>query len=430
VEKNIALRVENLSKYYRLGIKESVKDSMVASLVDVFKSPIKNYRKYKSLYDFSDLNENPKNILKALHDISFEMKPGERLGIIGHNGAGKSTLLKILSRITPPSNGVVTIRGKVSSLLEVGTGFHPELTGRENIYLNGIILGMRKAEVDRKFDEIVDFSGVEQFLETPVKRYSSGMRVRLAFSVAAHLDPEILVIDEVLAVGDADFQHKCLNKMDDVAKGGRTIIFVSHNMGAITQLCERAIWLDKGGLREDGPANDIVASYLNAGTSSHSEWIPGIKDAPIHSHIKLIKAKLLDPVSNTPSVLTDYSKPLQLEIEYEIMKGSRNVHILYWISDMSGNVVYMSIDTDGQNSFGQLRESGVYKSKARTATFLKPGRYNITIGAGDEPRLIDQYENVLTFDISTRECNMFSSDRIGLILPAFDWEIERINTEN
>ena len=238
-ESNLAVKAEGLSKIYRLGVKVKARESLAGAMFGFLRSPMKNYRKYRSLYRFDDvLNQEggstPDNIIWALRDVSFEVRRGEVLGIIGRNGAGKSTLLKILTRIMPPTRGRAEIRGRVSSLLEVGTGFHRELTGRENVYLNGTILGMTKAEVDRKFDEIVAFSGVERFLDTPVKRYSSGMSVRLAFAVAAHLEPEILIVDEVLAVGDAEFQKKCINKMQDVSRHGRTVLFVSHNMPAVS----------------------------------------------------------------------------------------------------------------------------------------------------------------------------------------------------
>ena len=238
---DIAIKVENLSKRYRIGLKEETKDTFVGAMGSILKSPLSNLKRLKKLTQFSNDNQDHDDIIWALKDVSFEVKRGEVIGIIGANGAGKSTLLKILAQITHPTSGRVELNGRVASLLEVGTGFHPELTGRENIYLNGTILGMTKKEIDRKLDEIIDFSGVEKFIDTPVKRYSSGMRVRLAFSVAAHLDPEILLIDEVLAVGDAEFQKKCLGKMDEVARGGRTVLFVSHNMGAIGQLCNKSI---------------------------------------------------------------------------------------------------------------------------------------------------------------------------------------------
>lgn len=270
IENKIAIKVENLGKRYRIGLKEQMQDSFFKSVIDMMKSPLKNYRKYRSLYKFEDgaknysngLSNQPDDVVWALKDITFSVKKGEVIGIIGSNGAGKSTLLKILSRITDPTTGCAEIHGKVSSLLEVGTGFHPELTGRENTYLNATILGMTKKEVDRKFDEIIEFSGVEKFIDTPVKRYSSGMQVRLAFSVAAHLEPEILIIDEVLAVGDASFQQKCLGKMDDVAKGGRTVLFVSHNMAAVENLCSRAIWIESGQIVAIGETKKIIDSYL------------------------------------------------------------------------------------------------------------------------------------------------------------------------
>lgn len=427
---DIAIKVENLSKFYRLGIKEASQDSMIASIMETLRSPLRNYRKYRSLFDFSDIDSNPDNILQALKDLSFEVRPGEKVGIIGRNGAGKSTLLKVLSKITPPSRGTVSIKGRVSSLLEVGTGFHPELTGRENIYLNGTILGMRKKEVDQKFDEIVAFSGTEKFLDTPVKRYSSGMRVRLAFAVAAHLEPEILIVDEVLAVGDAEFQNKCLNKMESVAKGGRTILFVSHNMGAITQLCERAIWLDGGTMRQQGDTEEIVAAYLSAGTKGHSVWKPSSDQKPVNSGIIVHDARLSDPQDGSLSVLTDYYQPLRLDIKYELQEASRNVQIIYRITDMKGNIIYTSIDTDKPGTHGQLREAGVYVSSTVLSADLRPGRYNLTIGARNGRRRRDLYEDVLTFDISNKGCNLVPASRVGITMPTLEWEIKSLANES
>jgi lipopolysaccharide transport system ATP-binding protein len=240
------LEIQHITKEFRIGIKEegylSLRDSIVSS--------------------FKKKTGEDKNFL-ALNDVSFDVYPGQSIGIIGKNGAGKSTLLKILSRITPPTKGKIICRGRIASLLEVGTGFHPELSGRENIYMNGSILGMRKKEIQRHFDEIVNFSGVEKFIDTPLKRYSSGMQLRLAFSVAAHLEPEIMVIDEVLAVGDAEFQKKCLGKMDEVSKSGRTVIFVSHDMNAIEQLCTKVVILQKGSLTQYGDTHQLISDYLN-----------------------------------------------------------------------------------------------------------------------------------------------------------------------
>ncbi len=254
-----AIRIEGLGKRYRLGSKETRHDTFMGAALALVRAPLENIRRLRALTRF-DANDD--DVVWALQDVSFEVKRGEVVGIVGHNGAGKSTLLKILSRITEPSTGYAELWGRLASLLEVGTGFHPDLTGRENLYLNGAILGMTREEIDRRFDEIVAFSEVERFLDTPVKRYSSGMKVRLAFAVAAHLEAEILLIDEVLAVGDAAFQRKCLGKMEDVAGRGRTVFFVSHNMAAIRSLCQRVIWFDRGRLRMDGRADDVADEYM------------------------------------------------------------------------------------------------------------------------------------------------------------------------
>lgn len=260
------IQVDDISKCYRLGVKGKERDSICMAAVDFIRNPMKNYKLYRSLYNFSDADfgrkENREDILWALRDVSFRVTEGEVLGVVGANGAGKSTLLKVLSRVTSPTCGKAEIRGRLSSLLEVGTGFHPELTGRENVYLNGTVLGMSKTEVERKFDEIVDFSGIEQFIDTPVKRYSSGMKLRLAFSVAAFLEPEVMVVDEVLAVGDLEFQRKCLKRMKEYAGGGRTVLFVSHNMKAIKSLCSKAIFLDDGAIACEGSVDQAVNRYM------------------------------------------------------------------------------------------------------------------------------------------------------------------------
>ena len=284
------------------------------------------------------------------------------VGIIGINGAGKSTLLKVISRITPPIAGKITIRGRVSSLLEVGTGFHPELTGRENVYLNGTILGMRKKEVDQKFDEIVDFAGVEKFLDTPVKRYSMGMRVRLAFAVAAHLEPEILIIDEVLAVGDAEFQKKCLNKMEDVGKEGRTVLFVSHNMAAITRLCQRGILLLDGSVIADGDAHAVVSKYLTSGLGpmAAQEW-PDRVDAPGDDTVWLKSLRVINSQGGV-SEGVDIRYPIGLEIEYEVLKSGQVLMPYFRLSNEEGIIVFSTIDQD-------LR----WHTEARV-----PGRYTST----------------------------------------------------
>lgn len=255
-----AICVADLSKRYRIGTDEENHDTLFGATASWLRSPVDNFRRLRRLSRFDD--EESDDVIWALRDVSFEVKHGEAVGLIGRNGAGKSTLLKILSRITEPTGGRIDLYGRVASLLEVGTGFHPELTGRENVYLNGVILGMTKVEVDRKFDEIVAFSGVEKFIDTPVKRYSSGMKVRLAFAVAAHLEPEILLVDEVLAVGDVAFQKKCLGKMEDVAGEGRTVIFVSHHMNMIQALCDRAILMEHGRIALDASVDVAVRQYM------------------------------------------------------------------------------------------------------------------------------------------------------------------------
>ena len=263
------IKARDLTKIYRIGQQQDESDSVFGAVANVLKSPVRNFRKYRSLYNFDDAlavgrEDASPDVLWALEDVSFDVHEGDSLAIVGANGAGKSTLLKVLSRVANPTKGTVHMRGSVSSLLEVGTGFHRELTGRENIYLNGSVLGMKRHEINAQFDEIVDFSGVEQFLDTPIKRYSSGMSVRLAFAVAAHLQSDIMILDEVLSVGDVAFQRKCLNKMNDVAGSGRTVLFVSHNMPMITALCKSGIFLQKGKVVAEGTADDIVKLYMQS----------------------------------------------------------------------------------------------------------------------------------------------------------------------
>jgi lipopolysaccharide transport system ATP-binding protein len=284
---NIAIRVENLSKLYKIGARRNRHDTLRDHLAHGFKSLFsRNGRSSFPASQPSTVSGHPSSAdgrsetIWALKDVSFEVKQGEVVGIIGRNGAGKSTLFKILSRITEPTSGFAEIHGRVSSLLEVGTGFHPELTGRENIYLNAAILGMKKAEIEEKFEEIVDFSEIEKFIDTPVKRYSSGMYVRLAFAVAAHLEPEILIVDEVLAVGDLAFQKKCLGKMDDVARAGRTVLFVSHSMEPIRKLCTKAILLENGVAQMTGPTDVVIDQYLASGVSETSSFVKLPQSSP------------------------------------------------------------------------------------------------------------------------------------------------------
>lgn len=315
---DIAIRIEGLGKQYHIGGRQERYRTLRDTLAEVFMAPVRRAGKLLrgQTTGAAELDE----VFWALQDISFEVRRGEVVGIIGRNGAGKSTLLKILSRITEPTTGFAEIRGRVGSLLEVGTGFHPELTGRENIYLNGAILGMKRGEIERQFDAIVAFAEVERFIDTPVKHYSSGMYLRLAFAVAAHLEPEILLVDEVLAVGDARFQRKCLNKMQDVGQHGRTVFFVSHNMPAITRLCERTILLDEGRILQDGPSHKVVSTYLNAGsgTTAVREW-PDPAKAP-GSEVARLRAVRVRTEDGRTTDVVDIRQPVGIEMEYEVLK--------------------------------------------------------------------------------------------------------------
>jgi lipopolysaccharide transport system ATP-binding protein len=307
----------------------------------------------------------------ALKDISFEVGPGEVLGIIGRNGAGKSTLLKILSRVTTPTKGLIKIRGRLSSLLEIGTGFHPELTGRDNIYLNGAILGMTKSEIRSKFDEIVDFSGLEEFIDTPVKRYSSGMYVRLAFAVAAHLEPEILLVDEVLAVGDVEFQKKCLGKMEDVAKGGRTILFVSHNMTAVRSLCKRTILIDKSELLMDSTTERVVTHYLDRnlleGAVASSEEIESRMEGQINRgapSVRFRRIAMLDHNGMSRNTF-DSDEEIAVSITFECLREIRNLHILVNIVDENNFPILTSWSVDDPSITSEFYQ-------------MAPGFYNST----------------------------------------------------
>ncbi len=312
----ISISVENLSKQYRLGV---IGNRTLYEDLNRWWAHVRGLPDPLAKIGEVDHGNRSDGLLWALRDVSFQLEQGEVLGVIGRNGAGKSTLLKILSKVTAPTTGQIKLRGRIASLLEVGTGFHPELTGRENIYLNGAILGMSRDEINKKFDEIIAFSEVEKFVDTPVKRYSSGMYVRLAFAVAAHLDPEIMVVDEVLAVGDAAFQRKCLGKLSENAGEGRTILFVSHNMAAINRLCSRAVLLDKGQLVADGPATEITAKYLSvaSGETSNRSW--NLKDAPGTEELRLFSVQLLGE-DGKPISVVDVREKLVLRVEYQVNK--------------------------------------------------------------------------------------------------------------
>lgn len=347
---DIAIKVENLGKAYRLGSMAERPETLVQAGFNMLKAPVRNYRRLRNLDTFST-DRDADDILWALNDVSFDIQRGEVVGFVGRNGAGKSTLLKILSRITEPTTGRIEIRGRVSSLLEVGTGFHPELSGRENVYMNGTILGMKKAEIDRKFDEIVDFSGVERFLDTPVKRYSSGMKVRLAFAVAAHLEPEILIIDEVLAVGDAEFQKKCLGKMEDVAGGGRTVLFVSHNMSAIQNLCGRAISLIQGQVCNDGPTDAVIEDYLERFRGEASSGFLNNDMRKTSSTARLSTGRLLDAKGNETSNPCA-GEPTTFELDYTNAQEGTKAMVVVFINNQQ-NIVITQVKTPEPITLGK-----------------------------------------------------------------------------
>lgn len=433
---NIAIKVENISKLYRIGLKEELHDTFAKSIFNFIKSPLKNYKKYRSLYRFDDITPDPNldsdsnssDIIWALRNISFDVKEGEALGMIGRNGAGKSTLLKILARITHPTMGRAVIRGRIASLLEVGTGFNPELTGRDNVYLNGAVLGMKKKEIDHKFDDIVDFSGVKKFIDTPVKRYSSGMKVRLAFAVAAHLEPEILIVDEVLAVGDAEFQMKCMGKMNSVAKEGRTVLFVSHNTGAITELCSRVLWLEDGGLKIDGSPRDVVMKYLSSGKHAASFWTRSSAEDCSGRLAWLKQARVLSCKDDHASTIFHYDEEIKIEIEYEIKNRVRSFRCYLLIMDASGNTIWASHDTDGTDKVGQIREPGIYRSSCVFPNhLLRPGQYYVMIGIYGKPREVveEEHSDALSFQISEADYPFNSDPRQGLITPSLTWKVTR-----
>jgi lipopolysaccharide transport system ATP-binding protein len=370
---DVAIRVRNLSKQYHIGKKQEKYPTLRESLVKVFVAPFQRAGKLMrgQATGAAELDET----IWALTDVSFDIKPGELVGVIGRNGAGKSTLLKLLSRITEPTTGFAEIRGRVSSLLEVGTGFHQELTGRENVYLNGAILGMRREELDRKFDEIVAFAEVEKFIDTPVKHYSSGMQLRLAFAVAAHLEPEILIVDEVLAVGDAAFQRKCMSKMQDVGKHGQTVLFVSHNMQAITRLCERGILLQDGQVVADGPTQDVVNTYMNLGveTTALREW-PDPSMAPGGDVARLRVVRVLNEGGQV-SEAVDIRERISIEMEYEVLTPDFVLLPHFHIYNEEGVHVFATLDQDPEWR-RRRRPKGHFVSRVQIpGNYMSPGQF-------------------------------------------------------
>lgn len=368
------IKVENLSKRYRLGLKEKEAETLVEQVGEILKSPWKNFKKLRELNRFGIEDDS---VFWALEDVSFEVKEGEVLGIIGKNGAGKSTLLKILSQITEPTSGKIEIFGRVASLLEVGTGFHPELSGRENIYMNGTILGMTKREINTKLEEIIDFSGVEKFIDTPVKFYSSGMKVRLGFSVAAHLEPEILIIDEVLSVGDFEFQKKCLGKMEDVSKNqGRTVIFVSHDLTAVSSLCKTGLLLEKSKVKSIGPVGNVLSSYRYQQGDKHKD-----KLSLFNEQNGFIWKDFTFSQSETEKMLFVSGEKIFIEVQYEIIREITGFRIYVDVLDSNFNLISRNF-FDENNFHGSTIGQGNYSTILEIPeNILVQGSYYVKIRA-------------------------------------------------
>jgi lipopolysaccharide transport system ATP-binding protein len=419
-----AISVTNLSKQFQIGDLASKFDyyTFRDAIVNTVSAPFRRLTRLRGA-------DKAAEMMWALRDVEFFVQPGEVIGIIGHNGAGKSTLLKILSRITEPTTGRLEIRGRVASLLEVGTGFHPELTGRENTYLNGAILGMTKREIERNFDEIVAFAEVERFIDTPVKRYSTGMYMRLAFAVAAHLNPEVLVIDEVLSVGDAAFQKKCLGKMQDVGSSGRTVLFVSHNMGMINTLCQRAILLKGGRVASDGAASDVVQHYVQAMETDGD--IEGEVHFPIISSLpsQILSARLVDTDGNTTNRF-DTMSPITIELTYTVRDGDAGLLVAAAVM-RNGEVLFTTWDTDNSPERRGPRDAGTFRGRVRVpAPLLRAGRYHLKVGIGiANVKAIHDPDRLLPFDVveDTVGTSLLSygPTQPGMLVMPLDWQCSR-----
>jgi lipopolysaccharide transport system ATP-binding protein len=428
------LKIENVSKQYQLG---QFGTGTLGRDIDRWWHKVRGkedpYLKIGALNDRS--SKEKAEFVWALKDINFEVKQGEVLGIIGKNGAGKSTLLKLLSRVTSPTTGKILSAGRMASLLEVGTGFHPELTGIENIYLNGAILGMTKAEIKRKLDEIIDFSGCAMYIDTPVKRYSSGMTVRLGFAVAAFLEPEILIVDEVLAVGDAEFQKKAISKMQDVSKGeGRTVLFVSHNMGSIKQLCTRAITLINGQIGFDGNVSNAIDMYLSNGLSVSESGIIPLDMNRQHgtSQFKFTKVELLkaDGVQTKDFF---FQEPIKVKVFFSVFSEMANYNIMIKVGTQDGQYILLSeiiSDSISDLNLPKTLPEGNYECEIELKTTLLPGSYSIYLGAGAVSGItVDWVERVYDFHVNKAGINENYrwSSSYGYTYEKNEWKINQIN---
>lgn len=421
------IKVENLTKEYRLGV---INHGTLHQDLQSWWARMRGKEDPNSLIsstqDSDSLNDNPHML--ALRDVSFDVKQGEILGIIGRNGAGKSTLLKILSRVTAPTSGTVKIKGRVASLLEVGTGFHPELTGRENVYLNGAILGMTKKEINSKFDEIVAFAEIEKFVDTPVKRYSSGMYVRLAFAVAAHLDPEILIVDEVLAVGDVEFQKKCLGKMGDVAKGGRTVLFVSHNMAAIRQLCSKGILLESGKLTAYDDCVKITDMYVSNTFKDESETAQQGFIECEEKEFQLLSVRVLNE-SGEVTQQFDCDKPIYVELNCVARKSVPGLYGYLGISKKDGTPVLVSDTYDIQpNCLDALAPTNYRMLITVPARSIGHGEYTLNFGFSSTQAqggfIVDSQHNVCSFRVDDTTTSR-GNKRQGYLSTLLKWDISK-----
>lgn len=415
------IRAENLSKRYNIATAKHRQDTLSDKIVQGI----------KSVFGGSGCPPLSNETFWALKDASFELKQGDVVGIIGQNGAGKSTLLKIISQITTPTYGSAQIYGRVGSLLEVGTGFHPELTGRENIYLNGAVIGMKKDEIRRRFDAIVEFAEIAEFLDVPVKRYSSGMYVRLGFAVAAHLEPEILLVDEVLSVGDAAFQKKCLDKISDTAKGGGTVLFISHNMTAVNSLCKRVIWMKGGKIIEDGPAIDIVTKYL--AKSVHQTELPeevwdDMDEAPGNDMVRLHRVRVRRQDGHLSDPLT-MQTPFQVEVEYWNLEPGAHLHITLHLYNAEQIIAF----TTGDLTQGP-RPAGLYRSVCHIpANLLNSGSHHfVVLVVKDASYAIYSHESQVScniLDVREREGAWYGKEP-GVVQPVLQWETKSLGRES
>ena len=417
----IAIRAEAIGKQYRLGRVQNTYPTLRESLIS---GSSRMLRHAAAMLCGRRPADGAPPTFWALQDVSFEIAQGEAVGLIGNNGAGKSTLLKILSRITEPTKGYAEIHGRLGSLLEVGTGFHPELTGRENIFLNGAVLGMKRSEIGLRFDEIVSFAEIGQFVDTPVKYYSSGMYLRLAFAVAAHLEPEILLVDEVLAVGDAAFQKKCLGKMSDVTRQGRTVVFVSHNMVAMRALCERVIWLQDGRIREQGDADRIISNYLRTSLANATEqsWSdPAV--APGNDRIRLRHA-CVRPQAGSPRDPIDVRTDFVMQFEYWNMQPDTYLSISLHVRNEEGIVVF--------NTGSQPRRFplGLFRDTCRVpGDLMNDGAYRVELVVQDRGQIVYEHPDILTFEMvdSPEMRGNWYGRWVGVVRPMLEWATERID---